>query len=137
MSGFRNSELLLNNFRDSGFLSYGFRNPDHEPKVSGIPTLDLRIPGSNQKSGIPVPIPEVVQYWVKISEQHLLERVERCEQHVCILYYKPGILGNQRINKLIYLGTSALVLPQKYDGVPMKYQISVDCSQVLTRCARV
>ena len=36
--------------------------PNPEPKVSGIPNLDLRIPESYQKSGIPVSIPEVVQH---------------------------------------------------------------------------
>ena len=39
--------------------------PNPEPKVSGIPNLDLRIPESYQKSGIPVSIPEVVQHWLQ------------------------------------------------------------------------
>ena len=34
--------------------------PNPEPKVSGIPNLDLSIPESYQKSGIPVSIPEVL-----------------------------------------------------------------------------
>ena len=38
----------------------GIPSPEH--KVSGIPNLDLRIPGSHQKSEIPVCATEVVQH---------------------------------------------------------------------------
>ena len=38
--------------------------PNPEPMVYGIPNLDLRIPKSYKKSGIPVYIPEVVQHFI-------------------------------------------------------------------------
>ena len=39
--------------------------PNPEPKVSGIPNLNLRIPESYLKSGIPVSAPEIVQHCIQ------------------------------------------------------------------------
>ena len=55
----------------SNLITSGILNP--ERKVSGIPSLDLRIPESYQKYGIPVSIPKVVQH---------------CLQHIAVRYGK-------------------------------------------------
>ena len=57
-SGIPNSDIT-SEFPDSDPMDSEIPSP--ELKVSGFPNLDLRIPESHQKSGVPVSIPEVVQ----------------------------------------------------------------------------
>ena len=59
-SGTPSFDSITSGIPDSYPMASGIPDPDH--KVSGFPDLDLSIPGSYSKSGIPAPIPEVVQH---------------------------------------------------------------------------